>query len=326
MASNDGIMIEKYYEGTSQIINLSTEIGRLLGIVDSTYLRKPPARLRRENKIKTIQSSLEIEGNILSVDQVSAIFDNKKVVGPPQDILEVQNAISVYQDLARFDAFKEASYLEAHHILMKGLVKNPGNYRTGNVGVFKGDQVAHMAPPAWNVPNLMGNLFKYLKENEDNLVIKSCVFHYEMEFIHPFMDGNGRMGRLWQTVILMQENPIFEFLPIELEIRNSAKEYYKALAASDKEGIATRFVAYLLAVIQMSLAKQISEQRINLQDEERILYFKEHSRLRTFTRKDYMEMFRDISSATATRDLRVGVEKGILKREGENRNTTYDFV
>ncbi len=318
-------MIEKYYEGTSQIINLSTEIGKLLGIVDSTYLRKPETHLRRENKIKTIQSSLGIEGNTLSVDQVTAIFDNKKVFGLPKDILEVKNAISIYQNLARFEALSEASYLEAHRILMKGLIKNAGQYRTGNVGIFKGDQVAHMAPPAWNVPNLMNKLFRYLKENADNLLIKSCVFHYEMEFIHPFMDGNGRMGRLWQTVLLMKENPVFEYLPIETEIKSGQKKYYEVLSASDKEGIATQFVEYMLEMIRKSLIKQIGEQRINLNDEERIMYFKEHSSLQIFTRKDYMEMFKDISSATSTRDLRVGVRKGILKREGENRNTYYEF-
>lgn len=326
MASNDGIMIRKYYEGTSLIINLSAEIGKLLGVVDSTYLRKPQTRLRKENKIKTIQSSLEIEGNTLSIDQVSAVFENKKVIGPSKDILEVQNAIAVYQDLSQFDPYKEESYLKAHQILMKGLVENAGKYRTGNVGIFKGDRVAHMAPPAWNVPNLMGNLFQYLNENEDNLVIKSCVFHYEMEFIHPFMDGNGRMGRLWQTVILMQENPIFEYLPIEAEIKNSQQEYYNVLAISDKEGIATRFVEYMLRIIRKSLEEQIGEQRVNLTDEDRLEYFKEQSKLKTFSRKDYMKMFKDISSATATRDLRLGVEKGILKRKGENRNTVYEFA
>lgn len=319
-------MIRKYYEGTSLIINLSAEIGKLLGVVDSTYLRKPQTRLRKENKIKTIQSSLEIEGNTLSIDQVSAVFENKKVIGPSKDILEVQNAIAVYQDLSQFDPYKEESYLKAHQILMKGLVENAGKYRTGNVGIFKGDRVAHMAPPAWNVPNLMGNLFQYLNENEDNLVIKSCVFHYEMEFIHPFMDGNGRMGRLWQTVILMQENPIFEYLPIEAEIKNSQQEYYNVLAISDKEGIATRFVEYMLRIIRKSLEEQIGEQRVNLTDEDRLEYFKEQSKLKTFSRKDYMKMFKDISSATATRDLRLGVEKGILKRKGENRNTVYEFA
>jgi Fic family protein len=326
MPSNDRIMIQKFYEGTPQIVNLSIEIGKLLGIVDSTYLRKPQTRLRKENKIKIIQSSLEIEGNTLSVDQVSALFDNKRVMGPPKDILEVQNAIQVYQDLDRYDAFKEESYLEAHRTLMNGLIPDAGRYRTGNVGIFKGEQVAHMAPPAWNVPNLMGNLFQYLRENADNLVIKSCVFHYEMEFIHPFMDGNGRMGRLWQTVILMQENPIFEFLPIEAEIRNLQQAYYDVLATSDKEGIATRFVEFMLEIILKSLGEQVQTQRVNLSDLERIQYFREQSKLSTFTRKDYMEMFKDISSATATRDLRLGVEQGILKRRGENRNTVYEFA
>lgn len=326
MPSNDRIMIQRFYEGTPQIVNLSIEIGKLLGIVDSTYLRKPRTRLRRENKIKTIQSSLEIEGNTLSVDQVSALFDNKRVVGPPKDILEVQNAIQVYQDLGRYDAFQEESYIEAHRTLMNGLIPDAGRYRTGNVGIFKGEQVAHMAPPAWNVPNLMGDLFRYLRENADNLVIKSCVFHYEMEFIHPFMDGNGRMGRLWQTVILMQENPIFEFLPIEAEIRNRQQAYYDVLAASDKEGIATRFAEFMLEIILKSLGEQVQAQRVNLSDLERIQYFREQSKLKTFTRKDYMEMFKDISSATATRDLRLGVEQGILKRMGENRNTVYEFA
>lgn len=319
-------MIQKFYDGTPKIVNLSIEIGKLLGIVDSTYLRKPQTRLRKENKIKTIQSSLEIEGNTLSVDQVSALFDNKRVMGPPKDILEVQNAIQVYQDLARYDAFQEESYLEAHRTLMNGLIPDAGRYRTGNVGIFKGEQVAHMAPPAWNVSNLMGDLFRYLRENADNLVIKSCVFHYEMEFIHPFMDGNGRMGRLWQTVLLMRENPIFEFLPIEAEIRNRQQDYYDVLAAADKEGIATRFVEFMLEIILKSLGEQVQAQRVNLTDLERIQYFREQSKLNTFTRKDYMEMFKDISSATATRDLRLGVEQGILKRRGENRNTVYEFA
>ncbi len=319
-------MIQRYYEGTSLIINLISEIGKLLGIVDATYLRKPQALLRKENKIKTIQSSLGIEGNSLSVDQVSALFENKRVIGPVKDIMEVQNAITVYQDLSRYEAFKENSYLEAHERLMNGLVKNPGQYRNENVGIFKGDQMAHLAPPSWNVPNLMNNLFIYLKDDDDNLIIKSCVFHYEMEFIHPFMDGNGRIGRLWQTIILMNENPIFEFLPIEKEIKNSQQEYYEALARSDKEGLATRFIEYMLKIVRSSLDKQISDQRINLTGEDRILYFKNNSSYHSFTRKEYMEMFKDISSATATRDLRHGVQKGILNKRGENRNTAYTFI
>ena len=325
MRSNDGIMIQKYYEGTSRIINLSIEIGKLLGIVDSNYLRKPETQLRRDNRIKTIQSSLKIEGNTLSMDQVSAIFDQKRVIGPAKDIVEVKNAITVYNKLSEFDPYNQDSYLEAHKMLMKGLVDDAGKYRTKGVGIFKGDQVAHMAPPAWNVNNLMDNLFSYLTNNEDNLIIKSCVFHYEMEFIHPFMDGNGRMGRLWQTIILMQENPVFEYLPIELEIQNKQEEYYSVLSISDKEGLCTRFVEYMLDVIKISLENLIAEQSKTLNDEERLTYFQEHSELQEFTRKDYMNMFKTISSATATRDLKKGVEIGILERKGENRLSKYKF-
>ena len=215
MPSYDGIMKSKYYEGTSQIINLSTEIGRLLGIVDAAHLRKPTTKLRKANRIKSIQSSLWIEGNSLSEIQVSDIIDNKRVIGSTKEIREVKNAVLVYDRLREFTFDDVTSYLQAHKLLMSGLVDDPGKFRTKGVGVFKGEQVAHVAPPAWNVKNLMRELFTYLRQSEDNLIIKSCVFHYEMEFIHPFMDGNGRMGRLWQTVILMKGNPVFEFLPIE---------------------------------------------------------------------------------------------------------------
>lgn len=323
MRSNDGIMVNKYYEGTSKIISLSTEIGKLLGIVDSTYLRRPTTELRKNNRIKSIQSSLAIEGNSLSLDQVTTIFENKRVIGPSKDILEVKNAIQVYEHLQKFDAFDQKSYLRAHEILMKGLIENPGEYRTKGVGIFKGEQVAHMAPPAWNVHNLMTNLFDYLKEGEDNLIIKSCVFHYEMEFIHPFMDGNGRMGRLWQTVILMQENPVFEFLPIELQIKESQELYYATLSQADKEGISTKFVEYMLSIIKQSLEALVKDQRKSLSDIERIEYFVEHSRIEEFTRKDYMQMFKDISSATATRDLRKGVELNYFDKIGDNRITKY---
>lgn len=221
MRSNDGIMIHKYYEGTPRIINSSTEIGRLLGVIDATHLRKPQTKLRKKNKVKTIRASLAIEGNTLSEDQITAIIDNKRVIGPSKDIKEVENAIRVYDALSTFDPFSKKSYLEAHGMLMSGLVDMPGQFRTGSVGVIQGDRIAHLTPPGWNVDNLMSILFDYLKNGVDNLIIKSCVFHYEMEFIHPFLDGNGRMGRLWQTVILMRANPIFEYLPIEQEIINS---------------------------------------------------------------------------------------------------------
>ncbi|MEL6720714.1 MAG: Fic family protein, partial [Bacteroidota bacterium] len=186
-------MLQKYYEGTPKIINSSIEIGKLLGIIDAANLRKPQTTLRRANKIKTIHSSLMIEGNTLSLEQVTDIVENKRVFGPAKDILEVKNAIEIYKQLNEFEAFDEQSYLKAHGLLMKGLIEKAGQYRTAGVGIFQGEKVAHLAPPAWNVSHLMRGLFDYLKNGEDNLLIKSCVFHYEMEFIHPFMDGNGRM-------------------------------------------------------------------------------------------------------------------------------------
>ncbi len=316
-------MVHKYYEGTPQIINLSIDIGRLLGVVDATHLRKPQTELRKKNKVKTIRASLAIEGNTLSEDQITAIIDHKRVIGPSKDIKEVENAIQAYDNLSNFDAFSKESYLEAHRLLMSGLVEMPGQFRTGSVGVVQEDRIAHLAPPGWNVDNLMTNLFRYLKEGEDNLIIKSCVFHYEMEFIHPFMDGNGRMGRLWQTVILMQANPVFEYLPIEQEIKKSQEEYYKVLGQCDKEGLSTKFVEYLLGKIRLSLTELVDTQKENFTDMDRLNYFLDQTDIGGFTRKDYLKIFPKISTATATRDLRKGVEEGILTREGNDRVAKY---
>ena len=259
----------------------------------------------------------------MSEDQITAIIDNKRVIGPSKDIKEVENAIQAYNNLSNFNAFSKESYLEAHQLLISGLVDTPGQFRTGSVGVIQGDKVAHLAPPGWNVDNLMTNLFIYLKEGEDNLIIKSCVFHYEMEFIHPFMDGNGRMGRLWQTVILMNANPVFEYLPIEQEIKKSQEEYYNVLSQCDKEGLSTKFVEYLLGKIKLSLTELVDTQRDNFTDMERLNYFLDQTETADFTRKDYLKMFPKISMATATRDLRKGVKAGILTRKGNDRLASY---
>lgn len=323
MRSNDAIMIHKYYEGTPRIINLSTDVGTLLGVVDATHLRKPRTELRKRNKVKTIRASLAIEGNTLSEDQITAIIENKRVVGPPKDIREVENAIRAYDNLSNFNAFSIESYLEAHRMLMSGLVDRPGQFRTASVGVVQGDRIAHLAPPGWNVDNLMTDLFRYLEKGEDNLIIKSCVFHYEMEFIHPFMDGNGRMGRLWQTVILMRVNPVFEYLPIEQEIKKSQKDYYNVLSQCDREGLSTKFVEYMLDKIKLSLEELVGKQRDNFTDTERLKYFLDQLDSGEFTRKDYLRVFPGISTATATRDLRSGVEEGLLVREGNDRQARY---
>lgn len=255
--------------------------------------------------------------------QVTALIENKRVIGPTKDIVEVKNAIKVYDKLDVFDPFSEESYLKAHGVLMSGLVENAGRYRTKGVGIVQGDKVAHLAPPGWNVPNLMKDLFDYLKESEDNLLIKSCVFHYEMEFIHPFYDGNGRMGRLWQTVILMELNPVFEYLPVEKAIKDSQEEYYRVLSESDKAGLSTRFVEYSLEKIKLSLEELVTARPEHMNDEERMGYFLGQYKGNDFSRKDYMQVFPRISGATASRDLQKALENDLLIKVGEKRLTRY---
>src|SRR5690606_27969843 len=158
-------------------------------------------------------------------------------------------------------------------IMMSGLIANPGKYRNKSVGIVQGSEVAHVAPPFENVPFLMNDLFTYLKKSDEIVLIKSCVFHYEMEFIHPFLDGNGRIGRLWQTIILMEQYPVFEFLPFETLISKTQNEYYKALALSDKSGKSTFFIEYMLQVIDQSLAELLNYSNRKLKEIDRIEYF-----------------------------------------------------
>jgi len=211
------------YEITNKILDLYGQITEALGICQSILLVKPEARLRKQNRIKTIQSSLSIEGNTLNIEHVTAIIEKSHVVGPEKDIIEVKNAIVAYEKLNDFNPKKIKDFLEVHKILLNGLVPNAGKFRKSQVGIIKGKEISHIAPGYDMVPGLMNDLFEYLNKDSDLEIIKSCVFHYEMEFIHPFEDGNGRMGRYWQTRLLMNVNPIFEFVPIEKVIKRQFK-------------------------------------------------------------------------------------------------------
>mgnify|MGYP001951396384 FL=1 len=205
---------------------------------------------------------------------------------------------------------------------MEGLIENSGKYRNQSVGIVKGSKVEHLAPPYANVPYLMKDLFEYLKKSDEIELIKSCVFHYEMEFIHPFLDGNGRMGRLWQTLILMEKYPIFEFLPFETLISNDQGNYYKALAESDTSGKSTRFIEYMLNVIDISISQLLDFNNRILNEKDRLEYYVSLNKTE-FTRKDYMNIFKDISSATASRDLKKGAELGLFEKIGEKNKTKY---
>lgn len=313
------------YQITPLILKLIASISEKIGEVNANFLNKPSTTLRKQNRIKTIHSSLKIEGNTLTEEQITALLENKKVIGPKKDVLEVLNAISIYENLESYNSKNEKAFLKAHKILMEHLIDNPGKYRTQSVGIVKGSQVEHLAPPFKNVPFLMKDLFEYLKKSDEIELIKSCVFHYEMEFIHPFLDGNGRMGRLWQTLILMEKYPVFEFLPFETLISNDQDKYYKALSESDKSGASTKFIEYILGVIDVSIGALLNFNNRTLNEKDRLEYFVSLNKTE-FTRKDYMDVFKDISSATASRDLKKGIELKLFQKTGKLNKTRYRLI
>lgn len=310
------------YDITPNILSLYGQITHRLGQCQGLRLVRPQARLRRDNRIRTIHSSLAIEGNTLSLDQVTALLDGHRIVAPARDITEVENAIAAYSMLRDVSANSEKDFLGVHRVLMRDLVDAPGRYRTGNVGIARGQEIRHIAPGANMVPKLMGDLFAWLAHGDDPTIIRSCVFHYEMEFIHPFDDGNGRMGRHWQTRILMDASPVFEFVPIEAAIRQHQATYYQALADADQTGSSTPFIEFMLTRILESLDELLAQTRPGRAEYRQRVDFavSQHG---WFDRKAYMQACKGISSATASRDLKQMVLDGILETCGTGRMTKY---
>jgi Fic family protein len=313
---------------TPLILTTSTRIQEILGELKTSTLVKPPLKLRKENKIKTVHHSLAIEGNALTQEQVTALFEKKRVIGPEKDITEIQNALGLYDILERLDPMKEKELLKAHSLLMKGLIKTPGKYRSTNVGIMKGKSVGHIAPQAKMVPGLMKDLFEFLKTPDGlPLLIKACIFHYEFEFIHPFENGNGRMGRLWQQLILMKHSPIFQYLSVEGLIHKKQKQYYKVLEACDKSGDSTVFIEFSLDIIQEVLEGFIKDYRPKkITARDRIQSALETFVRREFSRKQYHEINKSISLPTASRDLASAVKEGLLVRIGDKALTRYKSV
>ena len=231
--------------------------------------------LRKANRIKTIHSSLAIEGNMLSEEEVADIIDGKTVVAPLRQIQEVRNAIATYELYPSLDAFEEKDLLKAHKVMMLALVDDAGQYRRGGVGVFGERGLVHLAPPAERVPELMGGLFDWLKQSQDHLLIRSCVFHYEFEFIHPFIDGNGRMGRLWQSLILGKLHPLFEHLPVENMVYANQQQYYDAITASSNAGQSGPFIDFMLGEIYKTLKEHQGEPIGGIDDEFGVKFGKE---------------------------------------------------
>lgn len=250
---------------TDRIIEKISEISELVGRITAWQDMNANPKLRRENRIKTIHSSLAIENNSLSLNQVTAIINGKRILGEPREIQEVKNAFEAYERLLSFDPYSAKDLLTAHHTLMNELVREAGMFRSGGVGVYKGEQLIHMAPPANMVQELVGNLLTWVKTSKVHPLVKSCVFHYEFEFIHPFADGNGRMGRMWNTLLLYKWKPVFAWLPIETLIRERQDAYYDALGKADKAADATPFFEFLLSVIYDTL-HEISQSQQGEQD------------------------------------------------------------
>ncbi len=316
------------YRLTPEILDLCLEIEKLVGRYEGLKILKPQPQLRRKNRIRSIQSSLAIEGNPLSYEQVSAIIDQKGVVGPKRDVLEVQNAVAAYDRAAEFNVFSEKSFLKAHAFLMKGLIPDAGKWRTGGMSVRDGSRIVHVAPGAAMVPRLMSELFQFLNEEKrTSPLVLSCVFHYEVEFIHPFSDGNGRIGRLWQHAMLMKRYPFLEFIPIESLIRKHQKEYYASLKASDQGEDSNAFITFCLPAIREAIEEFLDEVRPEpLTAESRLEMTKEHFKRDAFSRKDYLQFHKSLSTATASRDLQRGVENGLLARSGEKAKAIYRFA
>ncbi len=240
---------------TNKITNLLADISEEIGRITVLENEKISPKLRRENRIKTIHSSLAIEHNTLSIEQVTAILDGKRILGDPNEITEVKNAYQTYEMMLDLDPMSIDDLLKAHKVMMSGLVKENGRFRSGGVGVFDGECLVHMASPAKFVPIHMANLFDWYKNSDIHPLIKSAIFHYEFEFIHPFQDGNGRLGRMWHSILLGKWKKLFYWLPIEELIRTRQLEYYNALGESDKDADSSIFVEFILEIILDTLMK-----------------------------------------------------------------------
>lgn len=241
-----------------QMLSHVADIAELLGRWKQAHQQEPVPRLRRDNRIQTIHASLAIEQNTLTIEQVTAVLDGKAVLGHPKEIQEVLNAFAAYEAIPSLEPTSLNDLLRAHGLLMQGLVVDAGQLRASGVGIYRGQQLVHMAPPATQLPRLLNDLMTWLSTSDAHPLIASCAFHYELEFIHPFSDGNGRIGRLWQTLLLSRWQPILAYLPIETVIKQQQAEYYQMLSLADQSADCSGFIEFMLNAIRVSLQQAVA--------------------------------------------------------------------
>lgn len=310
---------------TEEITNLVIEIAELTGRISLSDRLSTNPRLRRENRIRSIHSSLAIEQNSLSVEQVSDVIEGKRVLGPPQDIREVKNAYEAYDLLTQLNPYKVKDLLKAHKVMMTELVKEAGTFRSTNVGVYAGTKLIHAGTPPQYVPDLMQELFTWLKTSKLHPLIKSCIFHYEFEFIHPFADGNGRLGRLWHTLILAKWKDFFLWIPIETLIHERQDEYYRALNHANTMGESTVFVEFMLKVIRDLLLELSSNEVTADRSEEESMEDKVVALLQKNGKYSAKRLSLElgISERQVQRILKKLKASGIIVRTGANRNGSW---
>ena len=310
------------FKMTDEITNLVIEIAELTGAMTvSEQLSKNP-KLRRENRIKSIHSSLAIEQNTLTVEQVSDVIDGKRVLGPPQDIREAKNAYEAYEAMSGLNPYSVRDLLKAHKTMMDGLVKEAGVFRSKGAGVYAGSQLIHAGTPANYVPDLISQLFNWLKKSKLHPLIKGCIFHYEFEFIHPFADGNGRTGRLWHTLILSKWQEFFLWIPIETIIHERQNDYYKAINDSNTDAESTVFVRFMLELIR-DLLKELSQNGVMNKEktlDEKLLDLLKNDGHRSAS--ELAEMV-GVSQRTVQRALKRLTDEGMIEHVGSNRFGYY---
>lgn len=324
------------FQITEKMLVLVHHIAELL---TKYSIERRPLLLRKENRIRSIQSSLAIENNSLTLEQVTDVIEGRRVLGPPKDIHEVQNAYETYERVFSMDPYQVEDFLEAHRLLTHGLVKHPGQFRLRDVGVYDtSGRVVHIGARSQFVTSLVEELFSWAKNSDLLDLVKSCLVHFELEMIHPFEDGNGRMGRLWQRLILSRWNPLFEWLPIESVIHTHQQGYYDALAISNQENDATVFVEFMLEVIletfeEVKVADRIEEEKSEyvvlpaLKPKEREVFEQVKAYLEQYGNigNQQAQELTGLSAATVRRYLSLFVKVGLLSASGSTKGKLYSL-